>query len=254
MIKRYQDFLTEKLNESKDLDFMEKFDHLTSLLKNEYYSFTRIATNNRINIELGPFIEESGLTWGEIEKNKKIIFDNIDKYNCINGGVDWLLYRLDEKYILGGFTSDLKDDLDELTVKYNYGYHLNTYGESYLLQCFESMNEYFDTVIKNVIYMIYQSTNFMNYFDIQYDEIKDVQEGVMIESYRDWYLDFNQFYDNMMGHFKPKVDSYRGTDHVDKVFNIVKDSIVDFFKVEIEENIVEVEEENDYIKISYFFH
>lgn len=269
MIKRYQDFLIEKLNESKnklvcphcgeeinltEANFLEKFDHLIHLLQNEYYSFSYIVSSNKTNIELGPFIKEAGLTWEEIKKNKLLIFDNLDRYDSINGGVDYLLYLLDEKYILGGFLNDLDSNLDELCVKYNYGYHFNTYGEKYILQCFESMEDYFGLIIENIIYMLYiaDSSKFnSNYFDIQSGEIGNIQSGVITKNGDSWYLDFDKLYNNLMGHFESNIDNKYGDDHVDKVFNIIRDDIKNFFKMEIEEDIIEVDEEGDYIKISY---
>jgi hypothetical protein len=269
MIKRYGDFLKDKINESKslvcphcgqeininDASFLEKFDHLISLLKDEYYSFTRIVSNNRIDIELSPFIKEAGLTWEEIEKNKLLIFDNIDKYYSINGGVDYLLYLLDKKYTLGGFDTDLKNNLDELAIKYKYGYHLNHYGEKYLLQCFDSIEDYYECILENLIYIIQEydngirNTNFSYYFEsLPESETHDIMKKIG----EDWYLNTDKFYDVFLGHTKDAIKNKRGDDIQQKIFNILIDIINSFFEREIREEIIEVEGIDDQlIKISF---
>lgn len=267
MIKRYNDFLKDKLNESKnnlvcphcgeeinlgESTFLEKFNNLISLLNDEYYSFSRIVSSNRIIIELSPFIEQSGLTWEEITKNKSLIFDNIDKYCNINGGVDYLLYLLNDKYILGGFTDNLKNDIPELSVKYHYGYHLNNYGRKYLLQCFKSIEDYYDCILQNLIFMLDnfdyfdEENNFSNYFhSLPNNETIDIMKKID----GDWYLNVNKFYDIYLGHIKKTVDSKRGEDHQHKVFNILYNIVSSFFK---RDESVEVENIDDtLIKISF---
>lgn len=268
MIKKYQDFLRDKINENlnkdqlnkEEKDFLDKFDKVINYLRDEYYSFTRLVASHYHSIELGPAFVAGNLTWDEIKKHKDLIFSNIDDYCSINGGVDWLLYRLDSKYILGGFDDDLKSfskygdgGISELAIKYNYGYHLSTYGEAYLLQCFDSIDEYFETVISNAIFMCYfGEVGFDNYFSINSEDLIKVRDEItLVKKDRDWYLDLNKIYDVLMGYFKPSIDKYRGSDHIDKVFNIIRSLIDSFFEREIKEKLIETEEVEDYIKISY---
>lgn len=257
MIKRFNDFMGDKINENKnDSDFLEKFDQLIEELKDWYSSFTRIVNRND-NIELSHHIKEVGLTWDEIEKNKNLIFDNLDKYSSINGGVDYLLYLLsDHKYILGGFDINLDSNIDELVVKYEYGYHLNSYGEKYLLQCFDSLGDYYDCILENLIYVMSVSkltSNFDRFFKpYHHQELLEISQDVMSKINGVWFLNSDKFYDHYMGNFKDEINHKRGEDHPQKVFNILTDLVDQFFEKDIENQLIETEGvEDTLIKISF---
>jgi len=256
MIKRYKEFLVEKLDD-QDI-FLVRFENLIDELRSNP-SFTTIARFSRINPseELSAAMDDLGLTWTELKANKLLIFEHINRYDSINGVVDWLLYNLNQEYVLGGFENDLETNLDELSVKYEYGYHLNVYGEKYLLQCFDSMQEYYNTIITNIFYLMFFSeyNGVRKYFDFKGSDFNskskiDFSSAIIRQEESVWYLDFSQLYDLLMGHYKESINILRGSDHVEKVFNLIISLLEDFFNRDIQAGIIVVEEENDYIKIS----
>lgn len=170
IINSYTEFDT-----SEYVEFLKKFNLLISHLP--FYSFTSFAKNtkysNLVSDDVPDVIEHcikiSGLTWNDILKNKGIIKKFINLYDKLGGFIDILLYKLDDSYGLGGFNKEWfssLDGLNDLVIKYSYGYHQTTYGSLLVKSCFGNYENYFTSVIQGMI---------IGFFNIHhYEAIDDI--------------------------------------------------------------------------------
>ena len=66
---------------------------------------------------------------------------NGDWFNEQNGIIDVYLYSIIPSYPLGG-TTDAMKDIDEGYIQYSYGWHRSDYGKMYVLQNYDSIEDY----------------------------------------------------------------------------------------------------------------
>ncbi len=188
MIKKtFQDFklmlerrgLSDKLDNStlelntglwnKHKDFLSKFHSALEELPGP--SWTKIATtHSRYDSEsiwhdIYEALKDSGLTWNDVLENKKVIIDNIEEYSSLNAYVDVILYNLDKSYPVGGWSDDVKDNPEEIVIKYRYGYHETTYGIIFIKRYWGSVEEFIKKYAENILYLFLQDTGCIGYSD-----------------------------------------------------------------------------------------
>jgi len=197
VINTYTDFDT-----SEYLEFFKKFNLLISHLPFE--SFSSFAKNTKYSNDMSNDLPDvidhcikiSGLTWNEILKNKGIIKRFINLYDKLGGFIDVILYKLDDSYILGGFDKEWfnsNDGLEDLSIKYSYGYHQTTYGSLFIKSCFGNYEKYFISVIYGVIIGFFTTLDLMRFHT--YDDIHDlncfkIRGDVCIINFEDLYYLF----------------------------------------------------------------
>lgn len=140
-------------------------------------------------------LEFVGLTWQDCLDNKKLIFDNLDMYDSINGVVDILLYKLNPNYILGGVDISLENEPGEILIKYSYGYHKTKWGKIFLKQIYGGVDKFLER-IKDEILLIFLDTTSIGISDMKsvVSEIKEEFNLTQIDGNR-VRVYFGAFYD-----------------------------------------------------------
>jgi hypothetical protein len=280
-LKKFEDFLLE-LKESVNLANLDEFVDISyydkNLIneeeKNFLYKFNSVIKELDIsssfkkmcqNTGSGVSFSESdkdilealksnGLTFDEVEKHKNLIFDNIDKYDSINGIVDILLYKLNPEYKLGQTDTDWENEPEEIIIKYSYGYHLTDWGRIFLKQNYGGVDEFL-TSIKDEILLIFLETSLsIEEKKAAIDEIREEFNFTDVEEDR-VRVYFSAFFDVV----SPLIDwrSYNLVKFnpylMDKGEDYRYDSLKSFFKLWVYENlridVDDVEDEDEYIDI-----
>ena len=113
---------------------------------------------------------------------KKEIY-NDDFFTTRCGFLDTLLYTYDQKYILSGSILEDYGAGDEFVIKYNYGYNNFELGKKYLLQNYNSLEDfYFYCAQKFVVTYIEESTKYLN---TRNDRINDIDKTCHLFSLAD---------------------------------------------------------------------
>ncbi len=127
-----------------------------------------------------------------------------NKLDKINGYIDFYLFKINEflelnqTISLGGedYNSDLQTDLNEIIIKYSYGYHKTKYGQLFLSQRGLSV-EKFEGIIQDIVKKSVSNTNEFekSFRDFLTRIIKNTKSGSSqstkdIEKY--YYLDENR--------------------------------------------------------------
>jgi hypothetical protein len=169
MLKSYQDFLKERVNENimytdtYDLVF-EYIGELNKDLKYSDASFSSYANRDngdeRLDEVVPGYIEKLNKKFGE--KTMKKIADELISSNSANGYtgysglVDVILYHYNNKFPLGGY---YVDDYNETVIKYAYGWHTKKYGKMAIEQTFDSKEEYLKSMVSSIEQEIERNTS-----------------------------------------------------------------------------------------------
>jgi hypothetical protein len=132
----------------KNINFFKKFNSAIAELPR--IGWTRIAQAGYRQLqsdeawrEINNELESVGLTWKDVENNKEFIKENMDVYSSVNAYVDIMLWSLFPNYSVGGEVSEgFYDDLEEVKIKYSYGYHKTTYGRIFLQRWYGGVDEF----------------------------------------------------------------------------------------------------------------
>lgn len=132
----------------KNINFFKKFNSAIAELPR--IGWTRIAQAGYRQLqsdeawrEINNELESVGLTWKDVENNKEFIKENMDVYSSVNAYVDIMLWSLFPNYSVGGEVSEgFYDNLEEVQIKYSYGYHKTTYGRIFLQRWYGGVDEF----------------------------------------------------------------------------------------------------------------
>lgn len=179
------------LNSGYDEKFFTKFNEFISYISVGSPSWNRLSKNgSRFNsesiwLEIKDGLSEFGLTWINIQYNRKFILKNISAYSSMNAYVDIIMYQFDNKYKVGGFSEDMCDDFDEISIKYNYGFHQTTYGRLMIKLYWGSMEKFFKQVLDNIYKIFLEKSIIRDYLlnndtDYLLKQIKD-EDALLVE-------------------------------------------------------------------------
>lgn len=140
----------KKINEfanSDYYDYDEVKEYIGEFLDEEYFpSFSRYFNRdgNEDIAKLRKFLKEYNIDLDKFMKDylEKILDDDFFIY--ANGFMDYLIYCYDKKYPLGG---EEMRSVDDVMVKFDYGYHKFNLGKKYILQTYESLGAYFEMAV-----------------------------------------------------------------------------------------------------------
>lgn len=108
--------------------------------------------------EINLSLKMVGLRWDDVVKNKDVIFENIDTYSYLNAHTDIILYNLDNNYEVSGWPGDIVDNIEEIVIKYRYGYHHTTYGRIFIKRYWGSVESFIEKYAKNILYCLIEDT------------------------------------------------------------------------------------------------
>ena len=105
---------------------------------------------SKIFKELDKYLKENGIDFAEFYRNNKkdILKDN---FYISDAFMDALLYQYDKSTELGGINMDCYEYASELIIKYDYGFQNYDMGKKWLLQNFDSLEEFYSLAAKNYI-------------------------------------------------------------------------------------------------------
>lgn len=99
------------------------------------------------------------------EYNKEIYSDDFFTQTC--GFLDTLLYTYDQKYPLGGFFLEKNTGNDEVVIKYDYGYQNYDLGKKYLLQNFDTLEDFYFECASKFFTYYNEVSGFKHFKDIE---------------------------------------------------------------------------------------
>lgn len=178
-ILRHKQFVSETLGIIID---DQKYDEVVRYI--DIFMDTKLTDNDRLSFKNGYYAKDYKKHIDKLKKfiqNKlgynlddfmikfksKIYSDDFFTSNC--GFIDALLYTYDSNFPLSG---DILQDYgagDEYVIKYDYGYDMYDLGRKYILQNYESLEDfYYDCAIK---YWSAENENLFNIDNLEKEEI-----------------------------------------------------------------------------------
>lgn len=204
---------------TKKNTFFEVFDILVeedilndeSFCNGAYYKYDNKDINKLINI-FEKTSKKSGLNIPEfMETYKDSIYSDYDFQKC--GFIDMILYKYDkEKGLLAGYHLNNSSNV-EYSIKYEYGYYKYDIGKNFILQSYETFDDYFKDTAKYYLIGVFE-----NYIGAVDDG--NILKNQIIKKYRNGYFIFA----NLRGLFK-----YSYINNYDEFVSTLKYYISDSF-------------------------
>lgn len=208
---------------TKKNTFFEVFDILVeedilnddSFCNGAYYEYDNKDINKLINI-FEKASKKNGLDIAEfMETYKDLIYSDVDFQKC--GFIDTVLYKYDkEKGWLSGYHLNNSVNV-EYSIKYEYGYYKYDMGKNFILQSYETLDDYFKDTAKFYLIGIFE-----NYIGSVNEN--DIFKNQIIKKYKNGYIVFA----NIRALFEYSYDYDYGYDY-DKFVSSIKDNIVDTY-------------------------
>ena len=178
-IFKKEEFLKERQSADEKRDFMYKeiknyislftmneldLDRKGSFMNDSYYKADYKSDIKKLNdfliksfnYDLDKFFKEY---------DKEIYSDDFFVSQC--GFIDALLYTYDQKYPLSGFPLQKNTGNDEVVIKYEYGYQNYDLGKKYLLQNFNTLEDFYFDCANNFFTYHNDKSGFKYFTDIE---------------------------------------------------------------------------------------
>ena len=166
--------------------FFKRFNYFISLFDrgagSSYSNLCRVSnrrgpdyTTEYVQKEIEDKLIEVQLEWKEISSYKKQIFKCLDLYDSLCGLVDVILWRLDNKYNVGGWNKEWvrsDDGKNDAVIKYQYGYHDSSYGSLYIKNMYGSIDNFFFDVGHTVLKYFLEKTRAVDEIETVLNELK----------------------------------------------------------------------------------
>jgi hypothetical protein len=187
--------------------FFKRFNYFISLFDrgagSSYSNLCRVSnrrdpdyTSEYVQQEIDEKLIQAQIEWKEIVSHKKEIFKCLELYDSLCGLVDVILWRLDTKYNVGGWSREwVKSDEGKIdsVIKYQYGYHNTSYGSIYIQNMYSDVKNFFSDVGNSILKYFLVKTNCVNNIDsvlaeMQQDPcVKEIDTGVFTIYFEDFY-------------------------------------------------------------------
>lgn len=182
------------------------------------YEYDNDDINSKIDL-LEEELNKNGLNLSEfMNEYKDVIYSDVS-FTSANGFLDAVLYKYDKvNGLLGGYLLKNTSN-EEYYIKYMYGYYKHDMGKNFILQSYETMDDYFKDTAK-----LFLVGYFENFHDIDEEKILKYQ---IVKKYNEGFVVFA----NLKQLFE-KSGRHNYKDFLEEIDNDIKNSVEYYYVID----------------------